>query len=477
MKVPSEPRPRPQETQDLHGLAESLLGEVMGEVNATSSSLWVLGLDQAFRPVLSRGGSHRASRMDPGDVLRRHEEIFTGTPFFEQEAGKIVFHSFFLPLVRLDTLVGLVHLETAPAEGKAAAALLPRLRKIAERYAPLVHDALTLERIRANPLRDLESDAYNEPFLLDFLHREISRARRYRRRLGLVALEVEGVEAVSRSLGPRLAQGLLRDLTEAVRGILRDHDVVAHPGEFRLLVALPDTDRLGCRVVGEKILRGMRQLDYLRGRMERYGLVPHVGFACFPEDGKDSDALMLSALERVHAARRDPFRATAFREKPFWATVEELMGPGDLLGKAPETARGDFATSFFYLLQEAITNDVGMHPSRRGLLYIASGNLLVTEALLQKNTHLRQAATRISLLGDLTGTTSLRELNVNMVAVPPEKASTFQFILHLSELHAYGICAALRKGDQWSGFHTAHDPLVEGLVFKLRDEFGLQEQI
>jgi diguanylate cyclase (GGDEF)-like protein len=475
----NERRSRPREAPDLRRLAKSLLAEAMEAVEGVSGTVWLLDPDQTFRAVATVGEGARTEAIDPGDILRRHEEIFQGTPFFEQENGRVVFHGIFLPLVHDESLAGLVHIRLAPSSGKGAPDLFPRLRRIAEDNAPLIQAACAIERLRLSPLKDGDSEAYNESFLLDFLAREITRARRYRRRLGLMAIEIDGVQALNRGFGHRMAQGLLRDLVEALRGTLRESDVIAHAGEFRLLVGLPDTDRLGCRVAAEKVRKGMRQIEYLRERLDRYKLVPHVGHSCFPDDGRDRDAMLTAALTRAATARKDPFLRGSWKEMPFWSTLESIMkSPGrEEVEKTPDTAHGIFPTSFLYLLQEAIGNDIAQHPMRRGLLYIGTNNVYVTEALIQKNPHLAKAATRISVLGDLTGMQSLREFNINAVPVSKDLATTFQFVIHLSDLYAYAICAILKKGDNWEGFHTSNDSLVEDLIFKLRDEYGLQEQI
>ncbi len=479
MKSANERRSRPRDLLDLRRLADNLLVEAMEAAGGVNGTVWLLDPDQTFRTVVAKGEGARTEAVDPGDVLRRHEEISQGTPFFEQENGGIDFHGVFLPLVHDDSLAGLVHIRLTPSGGKAAPDLLPRLRGIAEDATPLIQAACAIERLRSTPLKDGESEAYNESFLLDFLAREISRARRYRRRLGLAALEIDGIQALRKGFGHRMAQGLLRDLVEALRGTLRENDVIAHTGGFHLFAGLPDTDRLGCRVVAEKVRKALRQIDYLRERLDRYKLIPHVGYSCFPEDGRDRDALLTAALTRAAASRKDPFLRGRWKELPFWSTLEMIMkSPGrEEVEKTPETAHGIFPTSFLYLLQEAIGNDISQHPSRRGLLYIGTNNMYVTEALIQKNPHLAKAATRISVLGDLSGMQSLRAFNINAVAVPKDLATTFQFVIHLSDLHAYAICAILKKGDWWEGFHTSNDSLVEDLIFKLRDEYGLQEQI
>jgi len=476
--VAKERTARSQEVLDQRRLAENLLAEVMRETGGACGTFWVLDSRQAFHPVVSLGEG-ASGAIDPGEILRHHEDILQGVPFLAKEGEKADGSGLFLPLVHLDTLLGLAYAEVHLTAGKGLADKFPLLKEIGERYSPLIRSAQAVERLRENPLRDPESDAYHEAYLLDFLQREMARSRRHHRRLGLLALELQGVQGFQKRLGFRMTQGLLRDLVDAVLGMLRISDVVAHAGGFRVLVGLPDTDRLGCRVVSEKIRKGLRQLDYLRQSFDRYDLSPHVGFSCFPEDGNDRDSLLTSALARVQEARRDPFLRREWKERPFWTTLESIMkSPGrEEVERSEGTAHGLFPTSFLYLLQEAVANDVAQCPTRRGLLYIGTNNIYVTEALIQKNPQLAKTATRISVLGDLSGMQSLGEFNINAVSVPKDLASTFQFVIHLSDLHAYAICAILKKADQWEGFHTSNDSLVEDLIFKLRDEYGLQEQI
>jgi hypothetical protein len=136
-----------------------------------------------------------------------------------------------------------------------------------------------------------------------------------------------------------------------------------------------------------------------------------------------------------------------------------------------------FQASFTYLLQEAIINDIIQNPERRGLFYIGTDNVLITEALLAKNTLLPRTATRVGVFGDLTGAHILNDLNINTISVPPEQSKSFQFILLLTDRVAYALMGVHHRIDDWKGFHTSHDKLVERLVFKLREEYALQDQI
>lgn len=468
------------EVHDLGKLADTLLSNVMGMADGVSGIFWILDHNQQFRAIATKGRTSSAVPIDPGDVFHRYEEISRGTPFFEQRDGKVLLDSFFLPVLYHDMILGLIHMKLKTPAGRQLADMdMQGIKIVTEDFSPFLHNALTLDRIRSNPLRDLDSDTYNEAFILDFLHRQITMSGRYGRRLGLVNMEFAGAETFQKEQSYRLTQGLLRDIAETLKGLLRDYDIISHVGNFRFLLGLPDTDNLGCRITVERIRNGFEKLEYLGERFERYGLTPHYGIACFPEDGEEVDALLMKSLEKAKFSRQDPFNSFDWGPMKFWEMVE--MATGDSwktdFSEITDTRYIDFQSSFSYLLQEAIASNIVLNPVRRGLLYIGTNNLYITEALLQKNTEISEVSTKICVLGDLTGLQSLKEFNINTVSIPKELCESFQFILLLTDLNAYGLLGVHNKGDEWKGIHTSHDKLVERFVFKLREEYSLQDQI
>ncbi len=471
---------RAEDLQDLTKLSEDLLGDLMDKSQASSGTVWVLDQDQAFRKVISRGTGPRSKSIDPGEIIHRHEEISRGIPFYEHSGGKVILNSLFLPILYHDVLVAIAHLELSTySEAALDDNSLESIRSIADGYATFLSNAQTLDRMRGNPLKDLESDTYNEPFILDFLKRQVTMGRRFRRRMGLLNLEYEGAEQFQKKQSYRLVQAMIKDISETLQGILRDYDVVAHVGNFRFIMGLPETDSLGCRIAIERIRRGFGRLAYLGERFERYSLKPHFGFACYPEDGTTADSLLTKVLSNAWTNRTDPFNRIEWSDRGFWDLVEKFTTDpeGQELSPLNFTEKTAFQANFTYLLQEAIVNDVVMNPERRGLLYIGTDNVLITEALLTKNTRLPKAATRVSVFGDLDDAHGLKDLNINAITVPPEQSKGFQFILLLTDKVTYALMGVHHRIDEWKGFHTSNDKLVERLVFKLREEYSLQEQI
>lgn len=469
-----------RDIQDIGKISGNFLASIMGRADAVSGTFWIMDEDHHFRAMATGGKAVSTAAVDPGEVFSRHEEISRGTPFFEQREGEVVLDSFFVPVLYQDIILGLVHMELRVGEESRPADMdLSGIREIAEAFAPSLQNAHNLDRIRQNPLKDLDSDTYNEAFILDFLRRQVTMARRYSRRIGLLNLEFSGAEVFQKEQTYRLTQGLLRDIADTLCGLVREYDIVAHVGSFRFLICLPDTDNLGCRLTVERIRNGFDKLEYLAERLQRYGMTPHFGFACFPENGMEADALLMKSLEDARLSRQDPVNALDWNGLMFWDIVEMATGEGGkkLLSGISDTHFIEFKASFSYLLQEAIASDIVLNPARRGLLYIGTNNIYITEALLQKNTEISSVATKVCVFGDLTGLQTLKEFNIGTVAIPKDLSTAFQFILLLTDRNAYCLLGVHNKGDEWKGMHSPHDKLVEQLVFKLREEYSLQDQI
>jgi len=469
-----------EDLQDLTRLSEKLLVRLMDEADATSGNVWIMDQDLAFRKIFSRGKTDRENPIDPGEIIHRHEEISRGIPFFEQRKGKLILNSLFLPILHQDVFTALVHMDLRIYDEEALnEKVVNNIKAVADEFSPFLHNAQVLDRIRAKPLKDLESDTYNEPFMLDFVDRQLTISDRYRRRLGLISLEYEGAEKFQKEQSYRLVQAMLKDVSETLRGILRDYDVVAHVGNFRFFMGLPDTDSLGCRITIERIRRGFDTLAYLGERFERYGLKPHFGYSCFPEDGDTTDDMIMCSLERARNSRIDAFNDIDWSEKSFWDIITENTSnpiPSEI-SALDNTYPTTFLASFTYLLQESIINDIMLNPNRRGILYIGTDNIHITEALLIKNIMLTKSSISISVFGNLTESLNIGELGINTVSISSEQAKGFQFIMYLTDLTAYSLMGVHHRIDNWHGFHSSHPQLVERLVFKLRDEYSLQDQI
>jgi diguanylate cyclase (GGDEF)-like protein len=120
-----------------------------------------------------------------------------------------------------------------------------RLRKQTEALAQLAHtDALT--------------GLANRRFLIEQLGREFTRAKRYRRPLALLYLDLDGFKAINDQFGHLFGDEILRNIALSMRAVLRSTDLLARIGGDEFAVLLPETTIKGAVGVAAKLSRALK---------------------------------------------------------------------------------------------------------------------------------------------------------------------------------------------------------------------------
>lgn len=120
-----------------------------------------------------------------------------------------------------------------------------RLRKQTEALAHLAHtDALT--------------GLANRRFLIEQLEREFTRAKRYRRPLTLLYLDLDGFKAINDQFGHLFGDEILRNIALSMRAVLRSADLLARIGGDEFAVLLPETTLKGAVGVATKLSRALK---------------------------------------------------------------------------------------------------------------------------------------------------------------------------------------------------------------------------
>jgi diguanylate cyclase (GGDEF)-like protein len=94
---------------------------------------------------------------------------------------------------------------------------------------------------------------------------ELIRARRYRRAVSLIAMDLDGFKEVNDRLGHDAGDAVLIETAQAVRTATRRTDTVARVGGDEFLILLPETDAEGARIVCEKVRDRLAAAMHARG--------------------------------------------------------------------------------------------------------------------------------------------------------------------------------------------------------------------
>jgi diguanylate cyclase (GGDEF)-like protein/PAS domain S-box-containing protein len=199
-------------------------------------------------------------------------------------------------------------------------------------FSVLVAD-ITLRRRIEEQLRDAEQQAHflathdaltglpNRALLEDTAQEVIELARRSRRGVGVLFLDVDGFKRVNDELGHGSGDELLIEVARRLRAALRSSDLVIRLGGDEFVMLLPELKTRAAAIrVAEKIVAIPAQEPFeLAG--EPLGITFSVGVAVFPEDGGDIRTLIGNAdLALAEAKRQGKNRWAAFDR---WGPAKE----------------------------------------------------------------------------------------------------------------------------------------------------------
>ncbi|MDZ7859160.1 MAG: EAL domain-containing protein [Candidatus Krumholzibacteriota bacterium] len=155
---------------------------------------------------------------------------------------------------------------------------------------------------RAAHARNVEYLAYhdnltglpNRALFSRLLYHQMQHARRYKKRLALMFLDLDHFKAINDSLGHEAGDELLKKMGRRLRESLRESDIVARLGGDEFIMLLPEiTEETQVTTVAGKILAAVAKPFTLAE--QEFRITISIGIAMFPADGEDEQTLMKSA--------------------------------------------------------------------------------------------------------------------------------------------------------------------------------------
>jgi diguanylate cyclase (GGDEF)-like protein len=216
-----------------------------------------------------------------------------------------------VPLRASSGVLGVVNLYDR-TDGKPFDAVdLETVRSFATQAAVAIDNVILHQEAQRLSVTDALTGLGNYRSFQQILSREIERASRFGRSLGLLMLDLDLFKSVNDVHGHQVGNVVLVEVAERLRAEVREVDVVARYGGEEFAVILPESDSDGAGHTAERICAAMRARPFDVGGGLELGVTVSIGVAVFPRHGQAAGTLVRAADEALYAAKgagRDQWR-------------------------------------------------------------------------------------------------------------------------------------------------------------------------
>ncbi|HYM70459.1 MAG TPA: diguanylate cyclase [bacterium] len=212
-----------------------------------------------------------------------------------------------LPLGAQDEMLGVMVLTSETDAGRAAPPLaeqMPQARALAEQISSAVSNLRLRETLRNQSIRDPLTGLFNRRYLEDTLDRELCRAERQQRSVGVIMFDIDHFKQFNDTFGHEAGDVLLRELGQALQRSIRADDIACRYGGEEFLLILPESS-LEHTIARSEALQALTAGVNAVHRGRALGRITlSLGVAEFPEHGNTTDALIRAADAALYRAKQ-----------------------------------------------------------------------------------------------------------------------------------------------------------------------------
>ncbi|MEE9200774.1 MAG: diguanylate cyclase, partial [Candidatus Brocadiales bacterium] len=158
------------------------------------------------------------------------------------------------------------------------------------------------DTIRHMAYHDVLTRLPNRMLFVDHLTLELAHARRDKRLLSVMFLDLDEFKVVNDTLGHTMGDRLLKDIGGRLVNCIRESDTVARMGGDEFTLLLPRISHVENVVnIAGKVLGEVKQPVILDGN--RLNITTSIGIALYPADGEDAETLLKNADAAMYKAK------------------------------------------------------------------------------------------------------------------------------------------------------------------------------
>jgi diguanylate cyclase (GGDEF)-like protein/PAS domain S-box-containing protein len=210
-----------------------------------------------------------------------------------------------VPMMARGAAIGVLHVMQAaePHLSRTVDSFQPLARTVAEHVGLAMSNFNLRQTLRIQSIRDPLTGLFNRRYMEETINREIPRATRYQRPLGIILVDIDHFKDFNDTFGHSAGDTVLSTLGEFVRAHIRSEDIACRYGGEEIVLILPDAPLEVTLARAEMLRTGINGLR-LEHRGQSLGeLSVSLGVAVFPRHGVTGEVLLRAADEALYRAK------------------------------------------------------------------------------------------------------------------------------------------------------------------------------
>jgi two-component system chemotaxis response regulator CheY len=162
----------------------------------------------------------------------------------------------------------------------------------------------SLERMQKMATHDSLTDLFNRRALYDIAENELARARREKKPVSLVMMDIDHFKNVNDAFGHNIGDQALRRVAHIILEKIRTYDTAGRWGGEEFLLVLPGTDQMEASQIAERVREGIESAKIPLQGGKHLDLQASFGVStCMPDDLLTFDLLIHQADEALYDAK------------------------------------------------------------------------------------------------------------------------------------------------------------------------------
>lgn len=258
-----------------HASSDSVIARVSNQLTALEKRDWELWMIVSITGVLA--GAAFVAIAFPSAILK------AGYLHVDFEVSRELFIALIALLILLNTYV------------------ISRRMELRRTREAVISTTLQSELIRLQSFTDPLTEVYNRRMLDDMYNRYVSHARRLKKPLTLMVIDVDRFKDINTRFGHLTGDFVLAEIATMLRGAVRGSDAVIRYGGDEFLVFLADSSPVGAEVVNARIAKSVEDWN-TAGHLPDFELTLSIGLGEW-QDTKDFDQVVTEADKKMYSTK------------------------------------------------------------------------------------------------------------------------------------------------------------------------------